>query len=159
MAGMGKEARVFVMPAEVIEDAFPFIRAKGYRITSEETSEYNCFAWGVLDKSRWWSPSAGEEYYWPDKVPNDLEVETFCLLYKLEGGFVPCSSEKPEHGFEKIAIYSDSSGDVTHVARQTKTGKWTSKLGDWEDIEHNTLDALSGDFYGEICAILKRPIQ
>jgi hypothetical protein len=27
--------------------------------------------------------------------------------------------------------------------------KWSSKLGDWEDVEHTTLEALEGDFYGK----------
>jgi hypothetical protein len=36
------------------------------------------------------------------------------------------------------------------------TGKWTSKLGDWDDIEHDTLEALEAAFYGRVAQIMKR---
>jgi hypothetical protein len=36
--------------------------------------------------------------------------------------------------------------------------KCSSKLGDWEDIEHNTLASIEGEFYGAVAAVLKRKI-
>ena len=40
-----------------------------------------------------------------------------------------------------------------------KTGKWTSKLGSLEDIEHNNLQGLTGNpGYGEIGCIMKKII-
>ena len=44
-----------------------------------------------------------------------------------------------------IAIYCNFNPqlktlEVTHAARQLPSGKWTSKLGDADDIEHNTLE-------------------
>jgi len=73
-----------------------------------------------------------------------------------QGGYVPCSESQLENGFEKIAIYANATGDATNAARQTASGEWTSKLGDWEDIEHKTLAALEGEFYGKVVQILKR---
>lgn len=61
-----------------------------------------------------------------------------------------------EEGFEKIAIYIDSHGKPTHAARQLSSGKWTSKLGQLEDIEHSNLDDVTGLHYGSVGAILKR---
>lgn len=40
--------------------------------------------------------------------------------------------------------------------RQLPDGKWTSKLGALEDIEHDRLDALEGDDYGRVVAYMKR---
>jgi hypothetical protein len=57
---------------------------------------------------------------------------------------------------EKIAIFADATGSPTHAARQLTSGRWTSKLGEAEDIEHE-LRAIEGDIYGTVVAILKRP--
>jgi hypothetical protein len=43
-----------------------------------------------------------------------------------------------------------------HAARQLGTGRWTSKLGPDEDIEHDDVDALEGDHYGVVVRIMKR---
>ncbi len=66
--------------------------------------------------------------------------------------------------FEKIAIYVDTDGVPTHAARQLPDGSWTSKLGDWEDIQHQTLEALeTGNDkahqelgYGKVAKIMRR---
>lgn len=158
LAEMGKLERVFVMGVSNIEDAFPKIRKAGYKITSPETLDYNCFAWVAEDASQWWSPGVGVGYFWPIGVPTKLEIASFVKLYESHGGFSVCSDARLEKGFEKIAIYANESGEATHAARQTKSGRWTSKLGDWEDIEHSTLEALEGEFYGKAVQILKRAV-
>ncbi len=61
-----------------------------------------------------------------------------------------------EAGFEKIAIYTTSDGESTHAARQLSNRKWTSKLRLWEDIERE-LKGLTGEMYGSVQQILKRP--
>lgn len=63
-------------------------------------------------------------------------------------GFEDCTSPDEEHGYEKIALYLAGDGKVTHAARQLESGQWTSKLGNWVDIEHH-LDALNGPRYGD----------
>lgn len=72
-------------------------------------------------------------------------------------GYALCKNAGYEDGFEKIAIYVDSNGKPTHVARQLSSGHWTSKLGKLEDIEHKTLESLSGSQYGTVAVIMKRP--
>ncbi len=146
------------MGVSLIEKQFPKIRKQGYKITSVETLDYNCFAWVIGIVSQWWSPEVGDGYHWPKDMPRKLEVKTFLKLYELNGGYLPCSNPELEKGFEKIALYADLNGNVTHASRQAESGRWTSKLGDWEDIDHNTLEALEGDFYGKVVQILKRPI-
>jgi hypothetical protein len=58
---------------------------------------------------------------------------------------------------DKVALYMTSDGEISHAARQLPSGRWTSKLGAYEDIEHNTLAAIEGDAYGMVAQILKRP--
>ena len=70
-------------------------------------------------------------------------------------GYAPASSEEPEAGFDRVALFAKN-GMPTHAARQLPNGRWTSKLGQREDIEHD-LHAVGGDAYGVVVAVLKRP--
>jgi hypothetical protein len=143
MVGVGKEGRLFeLMSTAEIEKLFPNIVKEGYKETSKENVDYNCFAWAMGDTSRWWEPVHIKGYYWGKGVPRTLEVDSLIELYKREGGYLPCEHSDPEKGFEKIAIYADSNGTATHAARQTAEGIWTSKIGVLEDVEHNSLVAL-----------------
>lgn len=146
------------MDVAVIEEAFPQIRSEGYQITSDETPDYNCFAWVMGITSQWWSPVNNKGYYWLDGIPKTLAVKNFVELFRQAGNYLPCEHEHAEAGFEKIALFADANGNVTHVAKQIESGKWQSKLGDWEDIEHNTLAALEGKFYGKAVQFLKRAV-
>lgn len=93
-------------------------------------------------------------YYWPLGVPADGTSDSYAKLFAL-CGFERCADGVLELGIEKIAIYAD--GYIfKHVARQLADGKWTSKLGTLEDIEHESLKALCGDEYGEVVAFMKR---
>ena len=59
------------------------------------------------------------------------------------------------------ATWDAVSGEVrSEFNRRLKTdGKWTSKLGDWEDIDHDSLAAVEGVFYGKAVSFMKRPIM
>jgi hypothetical protein len=85
-------------------------------------------------------------------------VETlaaFMAVFSLLG-YELCETAAPEPGYEKIALFADSSGTPTHAARQLPDGRWTSKLGNLEDIEHD-LDDLSGKLYGRVAQLMRRP--
>ncbi|MEK0192863.1 DUF7689 domain-containing protein [Microcoleus anatoxicus] len=84
---------------EWIEQNHPNLVTTGYKITSPDTTDYNCIA--------------------------------------------------------KIAIYV-LDGKPQHASRQLPNGKWTSKLGQYEDIEHNYLEGLEGSIYGEVSCVMKR---
>jgi hypothetical protein len=70
-------------------------------------------------------------------------------------GFAICPDGSQEVGIEKIAIYADGP-EYTHAALQLETGKWTSKIGDLEDIEHDAPENLTGPAYGQVTAFMKR---
>ena len=71
-------------------------------------------------------------------------------------GYTVCQGEGLEAGYEKIALFADADGRPTHAARQLASGRWTSKLGKLEDVEHGLRD-LEGAIYGEAVLIMKRP--
>lgn len=104
-----------------------------YKVTSPQDVRYNCVAWAVGTDERWWWPSPG--FDWPFELPENDGMTTFLRAFSTLG-YAPCANGTLEEGFEKLAIYQSSSGDVSHVARQLDTGRWTSKLGILEDIEH-----------------------
>jgi len=64
-------------------------------------------------------------------------------------------NDQPEPGMEKIAIFAQG-GKPTHMARQLENGRWTSKMGQSEDIEHALRD-LEGVLYGEVALFMGRP--
>jgi hypothetical protein len=134
-----------------LKSDFPLLTNENHRITSPADTAYNCVAWSVGDTERWWQP----DVYWPTPVPpGDFSVavleQAFAAL-----GFEKCDDASLEPGFEKVAPYG-TSFFYTHVARQLSTGKWTSKLGRSEDIEHDHPDNLAGGVYGVVVQFMKR---
>jgi hypothetical protein len=73
-------------------------------------------------------------------------------------GFEICDNGEPESGYDKIAIYVEG-GDPVHVARLTPSGRWASKLGDFEDIEHEALHDVDDGIwdYGVARQFMRRP--
>ncbi len=71
-------------------------------------------------------------------------------------GYELCSDGSLQEGFEKVAIYESLSGYVLHMARQLPTGRWTSKLGGLEDIEHASPAELEGREYGAVVQYMRR---
>ncbi len=134
---------------------FPNLTKTNYRITSPCDGNYNCVAWVLGDDTQWWQANAG--YYWPlDRIPDDEEpsVDHVLRLF-VDRGFESCPTSKRSPDYDHVAIYSD--GDrFTHIARQLEDGWWTSKIGPDEDIEHETLEALEGDFFGQVSVVMRR---
>lgn len=139
-----------------LEEAFPRLRNTGYIVTSPPTPDYNCIAWATHDTERWWEPDPFGLYYWPEDAPRSISLEAFVAAFSTKG-FSLCDSRLAEPGYEKIAIYVDARGQPTHAARQLPTGRWTSKLGKCEDIEHE-LEGLANSNYGSVARIMKRPV-
>lgn len=125
-----------------------------YQIISPQIQEYNCFAWAAGENERHWGAIPDDYYYFPENVPREETLSAYIQAYQTIG-YQPCDSEQLETNYEKIAIYVDKNNIPTHAARQVSNGKWTSKLGWLEDIEHE-LEGLEGDFYGNVTQILKR---
>jgi hypothetical protein len=96
--------------------------------------------------------------YWPANAPREVTVEAFISAYGMLG-YEPCSDGELEPVFQKIVIYARA-GKPTHVARQLDDGTWTSKLGQWVDIEHDDPDEVlqfpNCSIYGQPVQFLKR---
>jgi hypothetical protein len=88
-------------------------------------------------------------------MPREVTLDAFAAVFVMLGYSVG-GNDTHEPGMEKVALFADASGTPTHAARQLASGRWTSKLGEAEDIEHE-LRALEGEIYGTIALILKRP--
>lgn len=139
----------------IIEELLPKLRGSSYRITSPADPAYNCIAWSVRDTLQWWwpmaSPPAG--YHWPAGARVEETVPAFLQMF-ASLGYTTAVDDNLIPGIEKIALYAH--GDrATHAARQTESGRWTSKLGKFVDIEHS-LDGLCGTMYGAVVHLLQR---
>lgn len=143
------------------EGYFPNLRRENYRITSEETDRYNCIAHASGESDAPWWPVASAGVYWPDGLPRHEDLQAFVEMYESHG-YAICESTELEAGFERVAIYVDGDGEPTHAARQLPNGRWTSKLGAWEDIEHASLgcleagEAQEGLGYGRVACVMRR---
>lgn len=88
---------------------------------------------------------------------SELTEHAFTELY-ASLGYERCRDGKFQRGFEKIALFAKD-GAPTHAAKQLPSGRWSSKLGRWEDITHE-LAAVAGNAlneYGEVIAFFRRP--
>jgi hypothetical protein len=131
---------------------FPGLATTLFRVTSPPDRIYNCIAWAAGDTTDWWWPLES----WPTGVARDQTLAAFTAAFATLG-YQLCSGEELEDGSEKLALFADSAGLPTHAARQLPNGRWTSKLGESEDIEHE-LRALEGDIYGTVVLVLKRAL-
>jgi hypothetical protein len=136
------------------KEDFPLLAPGNHRKTSPATPTYNCIAWAAGDDGRWWWPDDFFIGYWPDDAPREVTLSAFIRAYETLG-YSGCDDNSLERGFEKVAIYAIGSVP-THAARQLKGGRWTSKLGKAEDIEHE-LGAIEGRMYGKVVVYMRRP--
>ena len=137
-----------------LDDVFPGLRGQPYQITSPRDQRYNCIAFAAGDTRNWWWPSESEEDTWPADIARVETVETFRDAFGTLG-YVVCNDDQLELGYEKIALFA-LMGVPKHAARQLPGGRWTSKLGPMEDIEH-ALHDLTGMAYGAVVLVMKRP--
>jgi hypothetical protein len=141
-----------VTPFEVL---FPALQPLSYQVTSPTDTAYNCIAWAAGDTQTWWWPDPDGLAYWPAGASRTETVAAFVTaLGSL--GYSPCAGGQLEPGFEKVALFADAQGRPRHAARQLPDGRWTSKMGELEDIAHGLHD-LAGSVYGAVIQVLKRP--
>ena len=133
---------------EDLDDIFPNL--SGYRITSPPSLLYNCVAWALEITSQWWS----HDRIWPDSVARSPQADALVQVFETVG-YVVCSDAELEPDYEKVALYA-LNGEWTHAARQLVDGRWTSKLGPFEDITHPTPESLAGDIFGNVHCIMRR---
>jgi len=133
-----------------------------FDVTSPEDPNYNCIAWAYQIKERWMWPPAGEPApaldavtYWPDDNASE-DVERFVDAFKMKG-YEKCEDDSFEEGYRKIALYvKKGTHECTHAARQLSNGYWTSKLGQWYDIQHSSPKEIEGRVYGVVYCYMRR---
>ncbi|KAB2922014.1 MAG: hypothetical protein F9K22_12665 [Bacteroidetes bacterium] len=134
---------------------WPNLYDTSYRETSLETIEYNCAAFAI-GRTDIVVDSYG--YWWPDDLVRDHKIESYAEFFK-KYGFIETANGDLELGFDKICLFADGGGLFTHVAIQQSSGYWKSKMGDYEDIEHYTVNAVSGRLYGSPQIYMKRKTE
>lgn len=142
------------------EKWWPNLRRTGYRIIGPGDIRYNCFAWAVGRTNIWLDPSITGVNYWPPQVPREYTLAAFVNCLNTFG-FSVCENEALESGSEKVVLYGFEDRPQP-AARQTETGRWTSKIGESLLIEHH-LEAFSvatrKEFdYGKPLRFLKKRI-
>jgi hypothetical protein len=138
-----------------METAFPLLAGTLYSEESPSTDIYNCIAFAFGDTHKWWWPRGGFGIYWPDGFPMSDDVEVLVRVFNTYG-FFACPDGTYEQGFEKVVIYSNG-GKFKHAARQLESGRWASKLGEEQDIEHELPEHLNSSIYGTATEFLRRP--
>lgn len=137
---------------------FPKLDCSNHRVTSPCKNRYNCIAWAAGIETQWWWPEPGS--FWPSGIPREVTLDAFLAAFSSLG-YEERSEYSLEQGYEKIAFYAQPSGEIlkpTHAAKQLPNGRWTSKLGPLEDIEHSELNDVSGPIYGKPIRFMRRPI-
>lgn len=131
---------------------FPNLQTGNPRETSPPDRLYNCIAWAAGIDNDWWEPV--KKRYWPASAPRDYKITSLIVAFESVG-YVVGADGALGSGIEKVAIFADGP-EYTHAARQLETGKWTSKVGELDDIEHDTPNDLVGPAYGQVTAFMKR---
>ena len=138
-----------------IIEKFPPLSDEAFEIVGPETKQYNCIAYAAGDTSKRWDHTKG--HYWPERATRS---DSIASLQEVSAslGFEECHDTKVEAGYRKVALY-EKQGKWKHAARQTPSGRWRSKLGDWPVIEHISPESLSGETYGHPTIIMRRPVS
>ncbi len=149
MDRLGPRKWVQVGTWNLSQETFP-ICADNHQVKGAADKSYNCIAWAVGRSDANWDPKEGDDpdvnYFWPPNVPSDYQVTS--LIAALDSmGFVICTDGSLEDGVEKVAIYADGT-EYMHAARQLENGKWTSKMGKAQQIEHDAPEDLADPSMG-----------
>ena len=144
----------FDLGKEQLEEMFPALRGTSWDIKSDGTPVYNCLAWAVGENHRRWDTD--KPHYWPDNNRHKFGIAYLVAAYRAVG-FVVSNIDAcvPDAEYEKIVLYCrDTEG--SHAARLLANGRWTSKIGSHEDIEHETPGSLIGSVYGKPMVYMRR---
>lgn len=139
----------------IIEAWCPRLKGTDWRITSRPAKRYNCIAWAAGDTQKRWDLGKGN--HWPRGVEPKYRFACLVQAY-IAVGFSVCSTAEGnefDDAFETVVLY-ERSGAWEHAAKLLRNGMWSSKLGDFEDIEHPTPEAVGGTDYGEPLIYMRR---
>jgi len=119
------------------------------------TPRYNCVGFAIGDPN-WWDHVGEEGTTWPADLIGRGSLNDYLEVFQRHG-FRTCDRAEGTvavPGWENIAVFQEA-GEFSHVAIQLASGRWISKLGDFEDIEH-PLEPMEGRFYGDVSTFMKR---
>lgn len=139
----------------VLVQLFPKCSNSHSRITSSHSNDYNCISWAAKDDHFWWDPNIDYGYYWPRHAIREGSLKGWQSAFSSIG-YQVCATGDFDFEYEKISIYAKE-GEPTHAARQLPNGKWTSKCGRLQDIEH-LLEDLEGLEYGMVTVFMRRKL-
>ncbi|HET6882740.1 MAG TPA: hypothetical protein VFI31_21410 [Pirellulales bacterium] len=94
-------------------------------------------------------------YYWPPGADQGDGPEALQSCF-AQIGYESCDDGNPEDGFEKVALYVDSDGMWSHAAKLEADGEWASKLGEIEDIRHQSEHCFENSLYGNVFGYMRR---
>lgn len=150
---------------------WPNSRNKPLKIKSPITPKYNCVAYSLNREDIWYESIDNDDIrnglcvllqrsiIWPEALSKGILINNYLELYKLNGfEKVNDLDISVEVGYVKIAIYGNTEQVFTHVCRQMEDGKWVSKLGSFQDVEHDDLEVLEGSHYGKVMVVMKKKI-
>lgn len=141
------------------EKVFQEMVSRGYSVTSHECEHYNCIAHAADDKTQKWDPIAiPPVYYWPKGADRGDGADSLATAF-MAIGYERCAGGEPEDGFEKVALYIDDNGSWQHAAKQLPNGQWSSKLGEWEDVMHQSPHCFGDTEYGKVAYYMRRRIK
>jgi hypothetical protein len=63
----------------------PNLSRTDYQVTSPKSQEYNCFASAAGKDDRWLQLIPGEQFCWPDGVPQEETLEAYIEAYQTLG--------------------------------------------------------------------------
>ena len=146
--------------------AFPkLLHDIGFKVTSKATPDYNCIAWACNYSERWIQPpylgrpNLDCVVWWPPEVPEGLEIDSLIKVFEFHG-YSQCDSGEHENGYRKVALYYDEkTKEWTHAARELLNGCWTSKLGEYIDIQHGSPKTIENDDYGKVYCFMKKKFE
>lgn len=131
-------------------------------VTSCSTYRYNCAAWAAGMKNTKIAPAIQRNgrliggYSWPmSAVVPRYSIRAYEEVYETIG-YRRCDDGAYVIGIEKVALYGHDASECCHVARQTISGTWTSKMGDCADIEHATTEDVEGAKFGRVLSFMSR---
>ena len=139
--------------ANAMSNPFPNMNCNNSRQTSCATKSYNCIAWALERDDVWCWPDEYGYFFWP--IQNREATQVAFIEMFATYGYKCCENSSLEEGFKKIIIYLKN-GIPTHASRQLENGKWTSKLGQDIDIEHDFPEILNGPEYGTATIAMKK---
>lgn len=143
------------MTASQKQRFYPNLSPDTYHKTSDETKDYNCVAWIHGRQDEPVDLSLDDE---GDPIPGFDPTPAPYIIYFKEFGFSECEDGTLVEGVEKIALYQGRDDYFEHVTKQLPNGNWTSKVGEFEDIEHYNLEALNNPTnYGKVTVFMQRP--